>query len=48
MFRSILITIQVGIEVVEGINRGHGISSYVGYIIKVSHPTKLTVERRYR
>ena len=39
---------EVRIEVGEGVTRGHGISSYVGYIIKVESPNKLTVERRYR
>jgi hypothetical protein len=28
--------------------RGSGLTSYVAYIVKVSHPIKITVERRYR
>jgi hypothetical protein len=33
--------------VVEGVPRGHGLSAYVGYVIKLRSPSQLTVERRY-
>lgn len=40
-------SIQVEIRVTEGITRGQGISSYIGYIIKVKKPTNISIERRY-
>jgi hypothetical protein len=33
--------------VVEGIPRGHGISAYVGYVVKMKYIIQLTIERRY-
>jgi hypothetical protein len=38
----------VNIRVKESVVRGHGISEHVGYVIIMTHPKEIAVERRYR